>query len=149
VFNRCELLLAAVGEWFGLRSDRRDSLNWLATRTAVKVGSTLPSPIWAVPDGDRLLFIFEEGSSTVAEVRKVPRVTVSVSNLRAEQLSDPVEATAAILDRSANDVFFRAMAKRHGLVGRWFNFCNKHRNDTVVVLELKAAQRLRSTRSQL
>jgi hypothetical protein len=27
-----------TGEWFGLRSDRRDSLNWPAARTAVQVG---------------------------------------------------------------------------------------------------------------
>lgn len=114
---------------------------YLTLKTFYNGQPTMPSSIWAVPDGDRLLFLFEEGSSTVAEVRKDPRVTLAVSNLRAEQLSDPVEVTAAILDRSANDTFFRAMAKRHGLVGRWFNFCNKHRSDTSIVLEMKAMQR--------
>jgi uncharacterized protein len=115
---------------------------YILMTTFTKDGRPKPTPIWAAPDGDRLLVITEEDSWKVKRIRNTPRVTLAVCDVRGNPKSEAIEATAAILDKSHTGLVYDAIGKRYGLVGRVFNLFSKyvrngmHKN---VGLELKAA----------
>jgi len=68
-------------------------------------------------------------------------VTIAVCDRSGNPKGDAVEATAAILDKSANGATYDAIGKRYGLVGRTFNFFSKLRGgmNNNVSIELRAA----------
>ncbi|HXO11509.1 MAG TPA: PPOX class F420-dependent oxidoreductase, partial [Mycobacterium sp.] len=68
--------------------------------TFTKDGRPKPTPIWAAPDGDRLLVITQEKSWKVKRIRNTPRVTLAVCDMGGHPKSEPIEATATILDKS-------------------------------------------------
>jgi len=109
--------------------------------TFTKDGRPKPSAIWAAPDGDRLLVMTEEDSWKVRRIRNTPRVTVAVCDMRGNPKSEPVEAVATILDKSAYPDVQRAVVKRYGVVGWAFGLYMKLRglDAKSVGLELKAA----------
>jgi uncharacterized protein len=109
--------------------------------TFTKDGRPKPTPIWVVPDNDRLLVITEEKSWKVKRIRNTPRVTLAACDLRGNPKSDAVEATATILDKSQNENIYRAIGQRYGIVGKVFNVFSKLRGGATknVGLELKAA----------
>ena len=115
---------------------------YLLLTTFTKDGRPKPTPIWAAPDGDRLLVITEDGSWKVKRIRNTPRVTLAVCDVRGNPKSDAVDATAAILDKSQTGLVYDAIGKRYGLVGRVFNLFSKYLRNGMqknVGLELKAA----------
>ena len=115
---------------------------YLLLTTFTKDGRPKPTPIWAAPDGDRLLVITEEGSWKVKRIRNTPRVTLAVCDVRGNPKSDAVDATAAILDKSQTGLVYDAIGKRYGLVGRVFNLFSKYVRNGMqnnVGLELRAA----------
>jgi uncharacterized protein len=67
-------------------------------------------------------------------------VTVAVCDIRGNPKSEAVEATAAVLDKSANGATYDAIGKRYGLLGKTFNFFSKLRGGMTnnVSIELKA-----------
>ncbi|HZA10782.1 PPOX class F420-dependent oxidoreductase [Mycobacterium sp.] len=109
--------------------------------TFTKDGRPKPTPIWAAPDGDRLLVITEADSWKVKRIRKTPRVTLAACDARGKPKSEAVDATATILDTSENDNVYRAIGKRYGVVGKVFNLFSKLRGGATknIGLELKAA----------
>ena len=115
---------------------------YLLLTTFTKDGRPKPTPIWAAPDGDRLLVITEDGSWKVKRIRNTPRVTLAVCDVRGDPKSDAVDATAAILDKSQTGLVYDAIGKRYGLVGRVFNLFSKYVRNGMqnnVGLELRAA----------
>jgi len=101
-----------------------------------------PTPVWAVPDGDRLLVIAEEKSWKLKRIRTTCRVTLAVCDSRGNPKSDAIEATAAILDKGQNGVVQDAIGKHYGIVGKVFNLVSKYirgRLGKNVGPELKAA----------
>ena len=114
---------------------------YLLLTTFTKDGRAKPTPIWAAPDGDRLLVITEEKSWKVKRIRNTPRVTVAACDMRGSPKSEAVEATATILDKSQTDTVYRAIGQRYGIVGKVFNLVSKLRGgrERNVGLELKAA----------
>jgi PPOX class probable F420-dependent enzyme len=114
---------------------------YILLTTFTKDGRPKPSAIWAAPDGDRLLVMTEEDSWKVKRIRNTPRVTVAVCDMRGNPKSEPVEAVAAILDKSESADVQRAVVKRYGVVGRAFGLYMKLRglDAKSVGLELKAA----------
>ena len=115
---------------------------YLLLTTFTKDGRPKPTPIWAAPDGDRLLVITEDGSWKVKRIRNTPRVTLAVCDVRGNPKSDAVDATAAILDKSQTGLVYDAIGKRYGLVGRVFNLFSKYVRNGMqnnVGLELRAA----------
>ena len=115
---------------------------YLLLTTFTKDGRPKPTPIWAAPDGDRLLVITEEGSWKVKRIRNTPRVTLAVCDVRGNPKSDAVDASAAILDKSQTGLVYDAIGKRYGLVGRVFNLFSKYVRNGMqnnVGLELRAA----------
>jgi uncharacterized protein len=61
--------------------------------------------------------------------------------VRPNPKGDAVEASAAILDKSANGATYDALGKRYGLLGKTFNFFSKLRGGMKnnVTIQLTAA----------
>jgi uncharacterized protein len=115
--------------------------NYVLLTTFTKDGRPKPTAIWAVPDGDRLLVITESKAWKVKRIRNTPRVTVAACDMRGNPKSEAVEATAAILDKSALGGVYAGIGKRYGLVGKTFNLFSKLRGgmQNNLALELRAA----------
>jgi uncharacterized protein len=109
--------------------------------TFTKDGRPKPTPIWAAPDGDRLLVITQEKSWKVKRIRNTPRVTLAVCDMGGHPKSEPLEATATILDKSQTGAVYDAVGREYGLIGRVFNLFSKLRGGMQknVGLELRAA----------
>jgi PPOX class probable F420-dependent enzyme len=115
--------------------------NYILLTTFTKDGRPKPTPIWAAAQGDRLLVITQAKSWKVKRIRHTQRVTLAVCDIKGTPKSEPIEATAAILDKSHNAEVYDAIGKRYGLLGKTFNLFSKLRGGLTnnVGLELKAA----------
>lgn len=113
---------------------------YILLTTFTKDGRPKPTAIWAVVDGDRLIAITQEQSWKVRRIRNTPRVNIAECDRRGKPKGEAVEASAAILDKSANSVTYDALGKRYGLIGKTFNFVSKLRGgmEKNVTIELKA-----------
>jgi PPOX class probable F420-dependent enzyme len=115
---------------------------YILLTTFTKDGRPKPTPIWAAPDGDRLLVITEEDSWKVKRIRNTPRVTLAVCDVKGAPKSEAIEGVAAILHKSQTGLVYDAIGKRYGLIGKAFNLCSKYLRGGMrknVGLELKAA----------
>ena len=114
---------------------------YILLTTFTKDGRPKPTAIWAAPAGDRLVVITQEKSWKVKRIRNTPRVTIAPCDRRANAKGEAVEATAVILDKSANGATYDAIGKRYGLIGKTFSLFSKlsggMKNN--VTLELKPA----------
>jgi uncharacterized protein len=95
--------------------------------TFTKDGRPKPTPVWVVSEGDRVLVISEEKSWKVKRIRNTPRVTLAVCDIRGRPKSEPIEATATILDKSQTGAVYDAISRKYGLIGRVFNLFSKLR----------------------
>ena len=113
---------------------------YILLTTFTKDGRSKPTPIWAVPEGDRLVAITQEQSWKVKRIRNTPRVTIAACDMRGNPKGEAVEAVAAILDKSANGATYDGIGKRYGLIGKTFNLFSKLRGgmSNNVSIELKA-----------
>ncbi|ABM14219.1 MULTISPECIES: PPOX class F420-dependent oxidoreductase [Mycolicibacterium] len=100
---------------------------YILLTTFTKDGRPKPTAIWAVPSGEGLVAITQEGSWKVKRIRNTPRVTIAKCDRRGNPKGEPVEATARILDKSANATTYDALGRRYGLLGKTFNFFSKLR----------------------
>lgn len=115
--------------------------DYILLTTFTKDGRAKPTPIWAAPDGDRLLIITAEKSWKVKRIRNTPRVRLAICDMRGNVKSEEIDATATILDKSQTGEVYDAIGKRYGLLGKTFNVFSKLRGGMKnnVGLELKAA----------
>ena len=115
--------------------------NYILLTTFTKDGRPKSTPIWAAPDGERLLVITEADSWKAKRIRNTPRVTLAVCDMRGNPKTDSVDATAAILDKSETEKVYRAIGKRYGIIGKVFNLFSKLRGGAQrnVGLELRPA----------
>jgi PPOX class probable F420-dependent enzyme len=113
---------------------------YILLTTFTKDGRPKPTAIWAAPDGDRLVVITQETSWKVKRIRNTPRVTIAPCDRTGNLKGETVDATAAILDKSANAATYDAIGKRYGVVGKVFNVFSKLRGGMKnnVTIELKA-----------
>ncbi len=113
---------------------------YILLTTFTKDGRPKPTAIWAAPSGDGLVVITQEQSWKVKRIRNTPRVTIAECDRSGNPKGEPVEATATILDKSANAATYDALGKRYGLLGKTFNFFSKLRGgmEKNVTIELKA-----------
>jgi uncharacterized protein len=100
---------------------------YILLTTFTKDGKPKPTPVWAAADGDRLLVISEDKAWKVKRIRNTPRVTLATCTMGGRPTSEPVEGTAAILDKSQTGAVYDAIGKRYGIVGKVFNFVSKLR----------------------
>lgn len=109
--------------------------------TFTKDGRPKPTPIWAANEGDRLLVITQAKSWKVKRIRNTPRVTLAVCDMRGNPTSEPIEATATVLDTSQTGKVYDAIGREYGIVGKLFSMFSKLRGGMAanVGLELRAA----------
>jgi PPOX class probable F420-dependent enzyme len=93
---------------------------YLLLTTFTKDGRPKPTPIWAVPDGDRLLVITDDDSWKVRRIQNTPRVTVAKCGVLGKPKSEPVEAVARVLPKSETKGVYDAVLKRYWWHAWWF-----------------------------
>jgi len=114
---------------------------YILLTTFTKDGRPKPTAVWAAPDGDKLLVITQEKSWKVKRIRNTGRVTIAKCDRAGKPQSEPVEAAAKILDKSANAATYDALGNRYGLLGKTFNVFSKLRGGMKnnVTIEITAA----------
>ena len=95
--------------------------------TFTKDGRPKPTPIWAAPDGDRLLMITQGKSWKVKRIRNTPHVTLAICDMQGNSKSEAIDATAVILDASQTGLVYDAIGREYGIVGKVFNLFSKLR----------------------
>jgi uncharacterized protein len=93
---------------------------YLLLTTFTKDGRPKPTPIWGVPDGDRLLVITDDDSWKVKRIRNTPRVTIARSAALGQPKSDEVEAVGRVLPKSETRRVYNAVLKRYWYHAWWF-----------------------------
>ena len=113
---------------------------YILLTTFTKDGRPKPTAIWAAPAGDRLVVITQESSWKVKRIRNTPRVTIAPCDRRGNSKGEAVEATAALLDKSANSATYDAISKRYGLIGKTFGVFSRLRGGMTnnVTIELRS-----------
>jgi uncharacterized protein len=113
---------------------------YILLTTFTKDGRPKPTPIWAAPSGDGLVVITQEKSWKVKRIRNTPLVTIAECDRSGNPKGEAVEATARILDKSANGPTYDAIGRRYGLLGKGFGFFSKLNGGLKknVTVELKA-----------
>lgn len=93
---------------------------YLLLTTFTKDGSPKPTPIWGVPDGDRLLVITDRVSWKVKRIRNTPRVTIADSHALGKPKGPAVEATARVLPDSETRAVYGKVLHRYWHHSWWF-----------------------------
>ncbi len=81
--------------------------------TFTKDGKPKPTPVWGVPDGDRLRIITDDGSWKTKRIHNTPRVTIAKCGVLGKPKSEPVEAMARVLPKSETRGIYSAILKRY------------------------------------
>jgi len=86
---------------------------YLLLTTFTKDGKAKPTPVWGVPDGDRLLIITDDGSWKTKRIANTPRVTIGRCGVLGKPKGEPVDAVARMLPTSQTRPVFTAVVKRY------------------------------------
>jgi PPOX class probable F420-dependent enzyme len=81
--------------------------------TFTKDGRPKPTPVWGVPDGDRLLIITDDGSWKTKRIKNTPRVTIAKCGILGKLKSEPVEGVARVLPKSETRSLYSAILRRY------------------------------------
>lgn len=93
---------------------------YLLLTTFTKDGTPKPTPIWGVPDGDRLLVITDDGSWKVKRIRNTPRVTIAECGVLGKVKGEPVEGVARVLPKSETGSVYAKVLRRYWNHAWWF-----------------------------
>ncbi|AQT79814.1 PPOX class F420-dependent enzyme [Mycolicibacterium litorale] len=100
--------------------DEVHTAKYLLLTTFTKDGRPKPTPIWGVPDGDRLLVITDDGSWKVRRIRNTPRVTIAACGVLGKPKGQPVEAIARVLPKSDTRGVYSKVLRRYWHHSWWF-----------------------------
>ena len=100
---------------------------YILLTTFTKDGRPKPTPIWAAPDGDRLLVITARRLVEGEADPQHPAGDLAVCDMRGNPKSEAVDATATILDKSRNGASTTPSASATALLGKTFNLFSKLR----------------------
>jgi PPOX class probable F420-dependent enzyme len=101
-------------------------------RTGVPVGT----PVWFVPDGDRLLVRVAHDAGKLKRLRHTPAVEVAPSDSRGRRLGPAIRGRAQILEAEAVDPALRALHARYRIAGPLFTWLRHARGKRDVILEI-------------
>jgi PPOX class probable F420-dependent enzyme len=93
---------------------------YILLTTFTKDGRPKPTAVWAVPDGDRLLVITDDGSWKTKRIRNTPRVTIQRSGGLGQPKGEPVDAVARVLPKDQTRNVYNAVMKRYWYHAGWF-----------------------------
>jgi PPOX class probable F420-dependent enzyme len=91
---------------------------YLSLTSYKKDGTPVATPVWAVRDGDALAVWTVADSWKVRRIRRDPRVTVAVCDLRGRPTGEPVAGRAEIISAEDGRRVRDLIRKKYGLVGR-------------------------------
>jgi uncharacterized protein len=86
---------------------------YLLLTTFTNDGKPKPTPVWGVPEGDKLLIITDDGSWKTKRIHNTPRVTIQKCGVLGKPKGEPVEAVARNLPKSDTRRVFNAVIKRY------------------------------------
>ena len=86
---------------------------YLLLTTFTKDGRPKPTPVWGVPDGDKLLIITDDGSWKTKRINNTPRVLIQKCGVLGKVKGEPVEAVARMLPKSETRRVFDMIIKRY------------------------------------
>ena len=93
---------------------------YLLLTTFTMDGHPKPTPIWGVPEGNKLLVITGDGSWKTKRSKNTPRVTIAKSAALGKPKSEEVEAVARVLPKSETRRVYNAVLKRYWYHAWWF-----------------------------
>lgn len=86
--------------------------------TYKKDGSPVGTPVWAAPDGDRLLVWTNPTSWKVKRIHRNPEVTLQISDSRGRPEGGEILTGAAeILDAAGTERARQVVGRKYGIVG--------------------------------
>ncbi|WP_326574059.1 PPOX class F420-dependent oxidoreductase [Streptomyces sp. NBC_00487] len=91
---------------------------YLLITTYRKNGTTVPTPVWVVRDGDALGIWTVADSWKVKRIRNRADVLVGPCDVRGNPTGDSVPARAEILDSAGSAAYRRLIARKYGVLGR-------------------------------
>lgn len=91
---------------------------YLLVTTYRKNGTTVPTPVWVVRDGDALGIWTVADSWKVKRIRNRADVLVGPCDVRGNPTGDSVPARAEILDAAGSAAYRRLIARKYGVLGR-------------------------------
>ncbi|QHE69378.1 PPOX class F420-dependent oxidoreductase [Rhodococcus sp. WAY2] len=97
--------------------DRVSAAKYVLLTTFRKDGSPVATPLWAAPDGDRLLMWTVTDSYKVNRIRRNPEVTVAVCDARGKPKGPEVPGRAVVLDAAGTDHARDVIARKYGIIG--------------------------------
>lgn len=86
---------------------------YLLLTTFTKDGRPKPTPVWGVPDGDKLLIITDDGSWKTKRINNTPRVLIQKCGVLGKVKGEPVEAVARMLPKSDTRRVFDMVIRRY------------------------------------
>lgn len=93
---------------------------YILLTTFTKDGRPKPTPVWGVPDGDKLLIITDDGSWKTKRINNTPRVTIQRSQALGKPKGEPVGAVARNLPNSETRRVFEMVTKRYWWHAWWW-----------------------------
>lgn len=100
---------------------------FLLVTTYKKDGSSVPTPVWVVPDGDALGIWTAADSGKIKRIRNRADVLVGPCDMRGRPTGPSTPGTAEILDASGTARYRTLIAKKYGLMGRLVLFSSRMR----------------------
>ncbi|MFF7389140.1 PPOX class F420-dependent oxidoreductase [Streptomyces scabiei] len=91
---------------------------YLLVTTYRKNGTTVPTPVWVVRDGDALGVWTVADSWKVKRIRNRADVLVGPCDVRGNPTGDSVPARAEILDAAGSAAYRGLIARKYGILGR-------------------------------
>jgi uncharacterized protein len=92
---------------------------YLLLTTFTKDGRPKPTPVWGVPEGDKLLIITDDGSWKTKRINNTPRVIIQKAGALGKVKGEPVEAVARVLPESETRDVFEKVTKRYWWHAWW------------------------------
>ena len=88
---------------------------YVSLTTFRRTGAPVPTPVWAVPDGESLIVWTRAESGKVKRLRHTSRVTLAPCDVRGRVTSPAVEGRAEFVDRAEWPAAIAALRRAYGL----------------------------------
>ena len=118
--------------------DRLAAEKYVLLTTFRRDGRAVPTPVWAVRDGDTLSVWTVADSGKVKRIRRSGEVTVAPCDMRGTPRGEPVAAHASLGEADDGPRVRRLLGDKYGLVGRLTTWASRLRRgaDGSVVLRI-------------
>jgi PPOX class probable F420-dependent enzyme len=117
--------------------DRLGAEKYVLLTTFRKDGQAVPTPVWAVRDGDTLAAWTVADSGKVKRIRRTGEVTVAPCDVRGRPHGDAVAGRATVSDPAATAHVRDLIRRKYGLPGRLALLGSRLRRGTTGTVALR------------